>query len=343
MKKVTILDIAEELSMSRNTVSKAIKGNDSVAPKTRKRIIAKAIQMGYSKISDADREANEAASIGTAKRIAVLTRREVSEFWSRILLGITDITNKNGYSCLFHFVTDEDMEKANVPVEMLKNEVDGIICMSIFSKNYFLKLFEMDIPTVCYDIPLGIKSTEIHADRVLVEGYHNVYDITASMLKSGKKSIGFLGDINYCRTVLDRWHGYRNALDDYNVPFEEKYVETSHVTEKYYEYTKFSEMMDSMKELPEGFVCVDDVIAIFLVQYLTAKDYRIPEDIAVAGFDDQSILKTKNFFLTTVHVDNEYLGARMAEQLLYRIKHPERPAETIFVETRIVYRETTIQ
>ena len=201
----------------------------------------------------------------------------------------------------------------------------------------------MDIPTVCYDIPLGIKSTEIRGDRVLVEGYQNVYDITASMLKSGKKTVGFLGDITYCRTVLDRWHGYRNALNDYNVPFEDKFVETSHVTEKYYEYSKFSRMMDAMEELPEGFVCVDDVIAIFLVRYLTAKGLRIPEDIAVAGFDDQTILKAESLYLTTVHVDNEYLGARMAEQLMYRIKHPERPAETVFVETRIVYRETTIQ
>lgn len=343
MKKVSILDIAEELGMSRNTVSKAIRGNDSVAPLTRKRIIEKAIQMGYTKISEADLAAHDVSLLGTAKRIAVLTRREVSEFWSRIILGITDVTNNSGYSCLFHFVTDEDMEKANVPVDMLKNDVDGIICMSIFSNNYYKKLFELNIPTVCYDIPLGIKSTEINADRVLVEGYHNFYDITASMIKSGKKSVGFLGDINYCRTVLDRWHGYRNALNDFNIPFEDKYVETSHVTEKYYEYTKFTKMMDEMESMPEGFVCVDDVIAIFLVKYLTGKGYKIPEDIAVAGFDDQSILKTENLFLTTVHVDNEYLGARMAEQLLYRIKHPERPAETIFVETRIVYRETTIQ
>ena len=75
--------------------------------------------------------------------------------------------------------------------------------------------------------------------------------------------------------------------------------------------------------MPDAFVCASDYVASILMQLLEKRGLRIPEDIAVSGFDNitEDLLAED---LTTVQVFNEDLGARLALQILYRIKHPHR-------------------
>ena len=92
--------------------------------------------------------------------------------------------------------------------------------------------------------------------------------------------------------------------------------------------------------MPDAFVCASDYVASILMQLLEKRGLRIPEDIAVSGFDNitEDLLAED---LTTVQVFNEDLGARLALQILYRIKHPHTPHEITYLSTNVLYRGST--
>ena len=98
--------------------------------------------------------------------------------------------------------------------------------------------------------------------------------------------------------------------------------------------------LSSLSRMPDAFVCASDYVASILMQLLEKRGLRIPDDIAVSGFDNitEDLLAED---LTTVQVFNEDLGARLALQILYRIKHPHKPHEITYLSTNVLYRGST--
>lgn len=341
VKNVTIIEIANRLGISRNTVSKAFLDDEIVADKTKERIVQEAIDMGYNKVPEALKLKYGKKQMEETQKIIILARREVADFWNRILLGISDVAIDEGYSFMIHFVKEDDEKSVLLPREVLSGSVAGIICLSIFTMNYFEKLFETKLPLVCYDSPLGMKANQFKADRVLVESYSGVYEITSKLLQDGRKNLCFIGDIYYCKTILDRWLGYKNAIRDFGSRLDEKTNIIEDVPNKYYKTEELIDSLEHIEEIPDAFVCSNDDIALNVIRFVESKGLKVPHDVAVSGFDDQLVLALKEYSLTTVHVDNEYLGKRMVEQLIHRIKNPERPFEMIYINTVPIFRNST--
>ena len=98
--------------------------------------------------------------------------------------------------------------------------------------------------------------------------------------------------------------------------------------------------LSSLSRMPDAFVCASDYVACILMQLLEKRGLRVPEDVAVSGFDNntEDLLAEH---LTTVQVFNEELGARLALQILYRIKYPNTPHEITYLGTNVLYRDST--
>jgi len=124
MKKVSIKDIAQEMNLSRNTVSKALRGSDEVAPHTRERILKKALSMGYAKIPEEIKNEIGGLMLSENKKIAIIAKREICEFWNRIVFGITDVLDKTDYSCMLYFISSEDERDLVLPKEIQNKKVD---------------------------------------------------------------------------------------------------------------------------------------------------------------------------------------------------------------------------
>ncbi len=136
MRKVTIQDVAGELDLSRNTVAKALNNSETVAYETRYLVIKKAYEMGYSKLSPVvlnDFKIKD--SLERTKTIVVFARRELSAFWNRIIMGISDELNKNNCRLQFNFISEEDEANHVLPLDM-QTDMSGIIILSVFRKSY---------------------------------------------------------------------------------------------------------------------------------------------------------------------------------------------------------------
>lgn len=335
MKRITIQEIGETLGLSRNTVAKALNDREEVAAETRMAVIGKAIEMGYPKLLPQVEEKYKKLLDGGRKRsVLLVARKETSSFWNKIIIGITDELNESNYRLLFNFIGAGEENSLTLPVG-LKEDIAGMIILSVFSQQYIEVLGKTRLPMVFLDAPVEFAQTRKIGDVALFEGFSPVYTITRRFLSKGKKSFGFIGDITYCRTIKDRFLGFNKAVSEK----ETDYVVcvTGHVPGRYYVQEEVEQGLKSMNPLPQVIVCANDDIAKYVILCLSDQGIQVPEEVAVTGFDNTSSNVYMALSITTVDIKKTYMGRRLARQILWRIENPDMPKELIYVESKPVW------
>ncbi len=341
MKKVTIQDVAKELNLSRNTVAKALNNSDTVAYETRYVVIKKAYEMGYSKLSPVVlSEFKIKDRMDKVKTIVVLARRELSTFWNRIIMGISDELNKNNCKLQFNFISEEDEHEHALPLDIL-SDVSGIIMLSVFSKDYIDIIMRKDIPVVFLDAPCDTEIASKYGDVVIFEGLNSVKRITKHLIDQKMERIAFIGDISYCRTILERYNGYRTALRESSIDPDQELLIVKHVPNRYYRRDEIEHALDKLTSMPEAIVCANDDIARDVILTLKSKGYNIPKDVAVTGFDNKEETSFIDPSLTTVQIANQRMGRKLVQQLMWRIENLDMPHEVLFITTEVLIRESS--
>lgn len=341
MKKVTIQDVAKELNLSRNTVAKALNNSESVSYETRYIVIEKAYEMGYSKLSPVVlNEFKLRNKIDDTKTIVVLTRREISVFWNSIIMGISDELNKYGCKLQFDFIREEDERNLILPFD-LRTDISGIIILSVFATDYIDEIMKQNIPVVFLDAPNDLDRFTKYGDVILSEGVSSIRTITMELISKGLNTIGFIGDITYCKTIFDRYQGYLSALNTANRVIDTSIIANYHPEGRFYRMGEVEEALNGFQYIPEAIVCANDDIAMEVVRCLKNRGLSVPNDVAVTGYDDVEGMVQVDPLLTTVRVGNQRLGRRLVQQLMWRIKNPTFPKEVITIGVEIILRKSS--
>lgn len=341
MEKIKIQDIAKELNLSRNTVAKAISSKGTVAPATRKKIVLKAVEMGYTKLPQEIADLYT-GNINESKTVMILTRTDVSVFWNRVIMGINHELCARGYGVTLQFANEENEENWNIPANVCQG-IAGIVVLSVYSDKFFKKYFDLNIPMVFLDT--GISDSDrsfLSGDVILSEGMYAVESLTRHLIAQGAKNIGFIGDVSYCRTIRDRYDGYLLGLKSAGIAPDKSIIAKKHVPERYYFQHEVEEALSSFKFMPDAVVCANDDIALHLIKCLRARGLRVPQDVAVTGYDNlESLIQQLPPFLSTVKIQHLELGKRLAKQLLWRIENINAPKELIMVWGEVIIRESS--
>lgn len=340
MKKVTIQDIARELHLSRNTVARALNNSETVARETRCMVVEKACEMGYPKVSQdmVDSFRKQSGTAGT-KTIIILAKQEISVFWNSIIMGIADALNQSACRMRLDFVSSEEERNGILP-EDFNDTVDGVICLSVFTKTYLETVLKKRIPTVCLDFAQNLLKTDYPVDVLVSEGVQSVRAITMHLIEQGMQKIAFIGDIGSC-TIADRYAGYMAGMGIGGIIPDRDMIAIRSVPGRYYQMEEIEEYLDGLKQMPEAIVCANDAIAFLIIRALRNRGLAVPQDVAVTGFDNQEELAGLDAFLTTVKVGNAELGKRLVWQLMFRMEHPELPWETVMINTEVIYRRSS--
>ena len=183
-------------------------------------------------------------------------------------------------------------------------------------------------------------------DCVLTHNKQGGYLITQYVLDKGYKRVGFFGDLEYSLSFSDRFMGYKQALVNRNTISDiESYINQYsilHETEKYVLENDVNSIVSLLKksELPEVFVCANDSNAFILLNALTLMNIKVPDQIAITGFDDTPLCDKTIPKLTTVQVQKELMGEIAVNKLIDRIHRENDVQMTQLLSTKIIERDS---
>ena len=348
-KKVTIQDIADELGISRNTVSKAINNSEGLADTTRERILQKAVEMGYKQFSYAGSitaisgapaapETERPVTPGYQGEIALLTGSFLthSHFASLMLDKFQREISQLGYTMNTHRVTGTELANKTLPITMNMGQIKAIMCIEMFDWDYDEMLCGLGIPILFVDGPAKRGGRSLPADQLYMENTTEITRFVSDMLGKGFTRIGFVGDYDYCQSFFERYSAYYLTMLMAGQKVEDRFVIKQNHREE------LMEIIPDMPELPEIFICANDFVATDLMQALAAAGKRVPEDVRLCGFDDSAESRLSKPPLTTVHIHTQVIAYSAVHLLISRIKAPSLDYRTVHTETNLIYRESTV-
>ena len=346
--KVTIQDIANELQLSRNTVSKAINNTGVLADATREKILRKAAEMGYKQFAylplfqeDTAKAAEHFILPSDKREIAMLTTQFLSSsHFSSMMLDRFQAEIDHLHSGMtIHRISPIELKEKKLPSSLNIQRTAGIICFEVFDYDYAQMLCDLDVPLLFVDTPVMDMRPPLKADRLYMENRIEIQNAVAHMVQRGKKRISFAGDKNHCQSFFERYMAYKDAVEYFGLT---EGLSTCAMPSGQQNYpVSLYETIRRFKTMPDAFVCANDFVAMDLVKALNELGYSVPDDIWVCGFDDSQEASYFAPRLTSIHIHGQIMGYTAANLLMTRIEEPSLNYRTVYTETNLILREST--
>ncbi len=351
--RVTIQDIAEELGISRNTVSKAINNTGILADATREKVLKKAAEMGYKqfsyvKVVDSGMPVLALSAPKENAEIALFITNLLgnSHFATVMLDKFQKELSGLGYTLTMHRILSEEIDSLTLPASFSIERTAGIICIEMFDYNYDKMICNLGLPVLLIDAPAPCFKEPLEADILLMDNQSNIYLFIQEMIRRGKTNIGFIGKHLHCQSFFERYTAYRQALFLSGLPCPDAYCITGNPPEgrdpdpaAYQDY--LTECLQKLKHMPDVFLCANDFVAIDAMQVLKKLGYSVPQDVYLCGFDDSPDAKIVTPALTSIHIHSQIMGYYAINLLMSRINEPSLNYCTVHTETNLIYREST--
>jgi LacI family transcriptional regulator len=336
-RKPTQGDVAKLADVSQATVSYVLSGTSavSVPPETRQRILDAASELGY-----APNMAARTLRTRKTMTIAGVIPDITNPFYPWLERGIQDVAETGGYD-LITFNTDGDHEKELKALRLAREgRVDGLI----------ITLFHLtvdDLQPLVSDgvavVVLGPPMAEFHDLGIDTAGVDNegaARIAVEHLLERGHKRIAMIAGVVGTPPRERRAKGYRDALAAHNLPTEERLIRAGEFSEEGgYEATR--ELL-RMTPRPTAIFAANDLMAIGAMQALREAGVSVPDEMALAGFDDIPAAALVHPSLTTIDQVPHHLGQTCAQLLLQRLSNQRTgPGSHTGMPFRLIVREST--
>ena len=336
-KEITIYDIADQLGVSPATVSRALNDNPSISISTRNKINSLAEKLGY-------RHNHFASSLRLQKThtIGVILHELNSYFITSVLAGIEKIVTEAKYNLIIaHSAENPSLEAANAR-NLFHKRVDGIIASLSFDTEdltHFKQFQSKNIPVVFFDRVFENSETA----KVIINNFQAGYDATSHLIDQGCKRIAHITSSLKRNVYAERKRGYKQALEDHKLKFDEKLVIIDGFKED--DAIRSAKRILAMKNLPDGIFITNDFCAAVVMQILKDAGIRIPKDIAIVGFNNDSIGKIINPKLTTINYPGFEMGQIAARTLINHLKGvwDMNLTNTIVIKSELIIRESSLK
>jgi LacI family transcriptional regulator len=214
--------------------------------------------------------------------------------------------------------------------------VDGLVVVSLpLEEPPVAALAGSGFPCVTFDVDL--LSDQIAF--VMSDNIGGAVNVTRHLIETGRRRIAFIGGRGDERPSVDRRFGYRSELERWGLPTPKEYVAMARwLPDLAFEATR--EYL-ALPEPPDAVFCASDVMAIGAMAAITAAGLRIPEDVAVAGFDDIDYARMVTPSLTTVRQSQDALAEGLIAAIIGLLEHPDKPPEVSIIPVELIVRESS--
>lgn len=334
---VTIYDLAAELNVSPSTVSRALQNHPSIGKTTIRAVKKLAVERGY-------RLNSIAASLRKQQtnNIGVLVSWINRPFISSLISGAEEAARAAGYNVLISQSHDSyENEKDNVKAFFESRICGLIVSLAMETKDYdhFNRFLENDTPVVFVDrIP-----EHLEGHKVIIDNYAAAFKATKHLIEQGCRRIAHFGGALHQTVYRERRRGYEDALRQSQLPIDESLIFHGDVLSAD-EGLKMTARLLALPNPPEGIFSANDTAAVSAIQFAKSIGVRIPEQLAVIGFNNDPLCLIIDPPLSSVSHPAVEMG-RIAIQQILRIKESEENVitQTVTLNTEVIVRASSLR
>lgn len=332
--KTTIGDIARIANVSKSTVSHVLNNTKNVSDKTKEKVLKVIEETGYTPNLVA-----KALKKSETKTIGLVISDIQNQFFIDVIKAISDECIKNGYMVFLADSNDDAKRELEIAQSFCERCVDGVILSpTTNSEKYVGQYFkERDIPIVYID-----RMLDLNGDWVGSENERSMQRLTEHLISLGHRRIAFAAGLRHISTTEERLRGYQNALEVNGIPYDEALIiegESRSIPAE----IRTKEMIKKMAQTNDGptaIIAANNLMVLGVMKALSDLEIHVPEEIAVAAFDDCEWSALFRPRLTTVVQPCKDIGKKAAELLLERIRNKGGTPQRIYFQPQLVIRES---
>ncbi|WP_371501873.1 LacI family transcriptional regulator [Kitasatospora sp. NBC_00374] len=330
----TLEEVAALAGVGRGTVSRVVNGSPRVSEKAREAVLAAIAELGYVP----NRAARTLVTSRTDSIALVVPEAETRLFsepyFSDIISGVSAELAETDMQLLLILVRNQ-RERDRLAAYLTAQRVDGVLLVSVHQDDPLPALLEsLEIPSVL----AGRREDGEPLSYVLADNAGGARMAVRHLLRRGCAAIATITGPLDMEGARARLSGYRKALEGAGRPYRDELVGLGDFTEEGGRVA-MRELLARSPELDAVF-CASDVMAAGAMQVLRAAGRRVPQDVAVIGFDDSIVARHTDPPMTSVRQPIEEMGRTMARLLLEEISAPGRAHRQVVLATELVVRES---
>lgn len=318
---VTIKDVAERAGVSIATVSYALNDKNSVGKDTKRRILKIADEMGY---------VPNALAQGLLKKktgIIGVIIPDISEVYTiSFVKQLEAYARKQGLYLMIGSTSTCFETEQEIITDFISKKVDGLIITpgNYYDENAYIELADYIKKRETPFVMANLTFPNIECNYVVTDLEEGAYKITRYVLEQGFSDLVFVGGHldHYYSSI--RYSGFKKALEEYDVkPRDKHYIKTDSNNYSYQDGVKLTRGIIESGNLPEAVITVNDIMAYGLIDGFMQKDFKVPEDISITGFDNTDLAVPPGIQLTTVDIPLQEMAKLCIDAVIKGNKNDE--------------------
>lgn len=335
-RRATLRDVAERAGVTTATVSYILNDKKTFPDETKQRVQAAITELGYiPNLSARTLTQRNSKLIGI-----VVPQTEGSrlmfqnDFYSEILGSIEFHARQNGYHVI---ISATDANESYLRLARERN-LDGIIVIGMYPDEFYRQMKQSHIPIVLVDSYCN----DHYYHNIRIDDAYGSYLATSYVLSKGHRNIAFFsGQLKENGVMKKRLTGYRDALAEYEIPFDQRYVFEGKID--YTSGINAAERLLASDISATAVVAAADILAIGAMKGFYERGVRVPEDISVMGFDDLEISQYLTPGLSTIHQEISQKGEKAVELLINNIKEPNLTKQEQILPVQLIERGSVMR
>lgn len=332
-KNVTIKDIAQEMSVSPSTVSRALNDDYNVSKEMKQAVQKVAERLQYKR----NKFASNLRS-GKTMTVGIIVPDMNESFFFEVYKGILSVLSQYNFMPLLVF-SENDTEQERKCLQLMQQQnVDGIImcvCHEEANKPAILSAMKQDVPFVFFDrLPNldGVTKIEVNNER-------DVHNLVEHLYLQGFRRFAYVKGQNNLPYARQRFDGFLSATKLLSIYDETLIFEAGDLQfENGVDIAK--EILDRITDI-EAIIASDDLLALGIMQVLQSRGIKIPDDVVITGIGGSNINEMVYPRLTTISFPKFAIGEKAAKCLMQKISDPNYQDEVIELQSSLVLREST--
>lgn len=327
---ITIRDVAERAGVSIATVSRVLSKSDyPVSDETRQKILSAAKELGYSV-----NRAAQSLRTDRSSMIGVILENFTS-FWGPVIIrGLQDVLHRNGYFCLVVNIPWKIHSQAKVVQDLLGHSVEGFVFVESWHHVSESRAMLSGKPyTIAHRL---FHQTDVNS--VIPDEIYNTTLVVNHLIQMGHQRIGYISGPAEYFSSRERVMGYMQALENASLPVDNTLIRSGGwLTPDGY---RIAQELMSLSKPPTAIVAGNDMMAYGAILAIQNRGLRVPDDIAVVGYDNDEVASLSNPTITTVSLPLFEMGQVAATNLLHQINNNAGPFEEMRIKGELMIRQS---